>query len=119
VRAKGVRSQFVNRASGSDLQAVGRGLKSCTTEVKSTPAFFVNQRRVMLLDTPGFDDTDKSDFDILEEIAKYLTSTYVSGLLLIQMLIENSDIRKRSYWMGYCTSRASRTEDLGESPNAI
>ena len=38
--------------------------------------------RVFLMDTPGFDDTFKSDTTILREIASWLTDTYSKKLLL-------------------------------------
>lgn len=34
--------------------------------------------RIVLVDTPGFDDTTRSDMEILEIIGKWLTNTYVS-----------------------------------------
>jgi hypothetical protein len=36
------------------------------------PSFFLGDRTINLIDTPGFDDTDKSDVDVLKEIATYL-----------------------------------------------
>ena len=39
-------------------------------------------RRVILIDTPGFDDTNRSDTDILQEISYVLSKTYQSGLKL-------------------------------------
>ena len=37
---------------------------------------------VVLIDTPGFDDTEKSDVEILELLAKNLSLTYEAGKLL-------------------------------------
>jgi predicted GTPase len=37
--------------------------------------FEFDGRRVVLIDTPGFDDTNKSDTDILRMIAHYLAAT--------------------------------------------
>lgn len=66
--------QFINLASGSDLP-VGRGLESCTSEVRTSKPFYLNGRIVTLIDTPGFDDTTRSDTDILSSIAAYLSNT--------------------------------------------
>ena len=66
--------QFVDLASGSSLQ-VGGDLESCTSEVQVTDAFTLDERRVILIDTPGFDDTSRSDTDILELIATFLATT--------------------------------------------
>lgn len=39
-------------------------------------------KTVHLIDTPGFDDTYKSDTDVLKELAYYLAKSYREGLLL-------------------------------------
>lgn len=36
----------------------------------------------MLIDTPGFDDTERSDADVLSEIATWLSESYHHGMLL-------------------------------------
>ncbi|TFY83408.1 hypothetical protein EWM64_g597 [Hericium alpestre] len=68
-------------ASGSHL-GVGFGLESCTSDVQTAQAFELDGRRVMLIDTPGFDDTSKSDTDILKLIASFLQTTYEKGMKL-------------------------------------
>lgn len=75
------KSTFINKASGSTLP-VGRGLESCTSEVRTSRSFVVSGRVVTLIDTPGFDDTSRSDTDILTMIAAYLTKTYEHGARL-------------------------------------
>jgi hypothetical protein len=54
--------------------AVGEGLESCTDAVQVSPTFELRGRRVTLIDTPGFDDTYKSDADILKMIAAFLAT---------------------------------------------
>ena len=66
--------QFINRASGSNLR-VGTGLESCTAEVKLANEFTLDGRAVTLVDTPGFDDTSRSDVDVLKMIAAFLATT--------------------------------------------
>ena len=68
------RLQFINLASGSNL-AVGDDLESCTDKVGFADNFTLDGRPVTLIDTPGFDDTSKSDFDILNMIAAFLAET--------------------------------------------
>ena len=72
-RSSSDRLQFINLASGSSLR-VGMGLESCTAEVKLADKFTLDGRSVTLIDTPGFDDTTKSDSDILEMIAAFLAT---------------------------------------------
>ena len=66
--------QFVNLASGSNLR-IGTGLESRTAEVQLSDEFTLDGRTVTLIDTPGFDDTTKSDTEILEMIAAFLATT--------------------------------------------
>ncbi|KZP22936.1 hypothetical protein FIBSPDRAFT_786634, partial [Athelia psychrophila] len=75
------KSTFINLISGSKLH-VGTGFGSCTSDVEETAPFICEGRSVVLLDTPGFDDTTKSDTDILKMIATFLTCTYAQGATL-------------------------------------
>ena len=54
---------------------VGHDLESCTTELS-----MVKIDDIVLVDTPGFDDTNKTDREILSMIADWLTTTYVYSL---------------------------------------
>lgn len=60
-------SQFISTASGQSF-GIGSDVKSCTKVVQSSAPFVVKGRRVVLIDTPGFDDAIKSDFATLNEI---------------------------------------------------
>ena len=66
--------QFINLASHSSLR-VGMNLGSCTDEVQLADEFTLDGRRLVLIDTPGFDDTTKSDTDVLKMIADFLATT--------------------------------------------
>jgi flagellar biosynthesis GTPase FlhF len=72
------KTTFINLASGSNLR-VGRGLQSCTSIVQVAQPFELDGRSVTLIDTPGFDDTTKSDADILRMIAAFLATAYENG----------------------------------------
>ncbi|KAF9647118.1 hypothetical protein BDM02DRAFT_2815848 [Thelephora ganbajun] len=72
------KTSFINMASGSQFR-VGKNLKSCTTEVQVADVFHIDGRPVVLIDTPGFDDTNLSDAVILERIAAFLAVTYENG----------------------------------------
>ena len=69
-------SQFINTASGSNLR-VGFGLKSCTDNIETSRPFKLGAHTVTLVDTPGFDDTNKSEAEILRIIAFELEKQYV------------------------------------------
>ena len=56
---------------------VGNNLDSCTKAVSYSDLFTVSGRVVQLVDTPGFDDANMSDFDVLKIIAHELQTMYV------------------------------------------
>lgn len=47
-------------------------LGSCTQEVEVGSIFELDGRPVTLIDTPGFDDTNKSDVEVLMVIIAFL-----------------------------------------------
>ena len=66
--------QFINLISGSNF-GVGNGLRSFTNTVEPTHTFHLDDRRVILIDTPGFDDTSLSDTDVLNLVASFLANS--------------------------------------------
>jgi hypothetical protein len=50
------------------------GLESCTAEVQLADRFVLDGRKVILIDTPGFDDTLRSDTEVLKMIAAFLAT---------------------------------------------
>ncbi|KZT63255.1 hypothetical protein DAEQUDRAFT_770777 [Daedalea quercina L-15889] len=88
------KSTFINLVSGSDL-TVNDGLKSCTSDVEFSRSFELAGRSVRLIDTPGFDDTTRSDTEVLKMIAVALSQIYqeghkLSGIIYMQRI---SDFR--------------------------
>jgi predicted GTPase len=68
----------VNQVSKSYLK-VGDDLESCTSKIQVSEEFVLDGRRVVLVDTPGFDDTNKSDTDVLKSIAAFLGESWVKA----------------------------------------
>ncbi|KAI8719933.1 hypothetical protein NCS52_00775600 [Fusarium sp. LHS14.1] len=66
------KSTFISRCTGKDA-TVGHGLHSCKI-------ILGNERRVYLVDTPGFNDTNRPDIDTLRILATYLSASYVNGV---------------------------------------
>jgi len=54
---------------------VGHDLESHTSEIRATRCT-IGKTSIVLVDTPGFDDTKKTDLEILESIADWLRETY-------------------------------------------
>ena len=70
---------MINKLAGKEVVVVGHGLESCTTEIKPVTIQHPTEenRRIILVDTPGFDDTYVDDVEILKSIADWLTQSYV------------------------------------------
>jgi hypothetical protein len=71
--------KFINYLKDKkDYVKVGYELTSCTANLTSVileprkPPKNLNDHRVVVVDTPGFDDTDVGDAEILRRIAKWL-----------------------------------------------
>ncbi|GAB1317169.1 Reticulocyte-binding protein 2 a [Madurella fahalii] len=75
------KSTFISKCCPSAVGSASDGMKSCTQDVKAY-TFNHNAKVIHLLDTPGFDDTYRSDSDVLRDLAYYLTSSYGNGYKL-------------------------------------
>ena len=70
------RLQLINTAAGRTEVVVGYDLKSQTQAVQSIRCRHPDGRRnIVLVDTPGFDDTHMSDAQVLRIIANWLKET--------------------------------------------
>jgi predicted GTPase len=65
------KTTFASLASGQEL-AIGHGLNPCTQDPQAV-GFVLDNRQVILIDTPGFDDTNRNDVEILADIAKWMS----------------------------------------------
>ncbi|KAE8348653.1 P-loop containing nucleoside triphosphate hydrolase protein [Aspergillus coremiiformis] len=73
------KSTFISHFNKDAL--VGDSLVSCTTEVGIHKAH-IGDQRIFLIDTPGFDDSTRSDTDVLIEIADWLRFSYNENIKL-------------------------------------
>ncbi|KAJ5102659.1 P-loop containing nucleoside triphosphate hydrolase protein [Penicillium argentinense] len=88
------KSSFISLCSGKVVK-IGHHLGACTSTV-DVYAYEISPRQtVYLIDTPGFDDTNRSDTAILREIASWLGDSYRNNILLngIIYLHRITDIR--------------------------
>lgn len=79
------KSTLISKASGQSAP-VGDELISCTSKLEMY-SFHSRDRsgrivKVHLIDTPGFDDTNRPDVEILQEIVYWLSSAYDNGFFL-------------------------------------
>jgi len=80
------KTTFISRATGQHDLVIGHGVEACTQDIIPV-TMEMEGRRVTLIDTPGFDDTYKSDADILQLIADYLDTTHQKGILLTGLIL--------------------------------
>ncbi|KAM7183492.1 GTPase IMAP family member 4 [Naviculisporaceae sp. PSN 640] len=97
------KTTFTRLASGRTDLEVGDGLDSCTQDPEAV-RFDLDGRTIVLIDTPGFDDTNRNDVDILEHIAKWLAKQGFSkrqpldGMILLHPITDfhfDSSLEKR------------------------
>ncbi|KIM76639.1 hypothetical protein PILCRDRAFT_77616, partial [Piloderma croceum F 1598] len=97
IGATGVgKSSFINIAVGNNLTTIGHDMRSCTQGVQAVRCMYPENpdRRIVFLDTPGFDDTSRTDTDILIDISEWLKTTYnkrvkLTGLLFLHRISDN------------------------------
>lgn len=94
------KSSFIKRVTGNQGIGIGNGLASRTqclsrslflgscadkgieTEDVKAYSFTSNNVKYTLVDTPGFDDTDREDYDIFQAVVQWMESSYRSGTRL-------------------------------------
>ncbi|KAF9449508.1 hypothetical protein P691DRAFT_703046 [Macrolepiota fuliginosa MF-IS2] len=110
------KSTFIKVATGAEKIQIGDALTSCTQDLQAVRCH--NPSRggdVIFVDTPGFDDTYKSDAQILGEIADWLRETYAAGVKLSGILylhritdnrMTNTLLRNLDMFQNLCGSSA-------------
>ncbi|KAH7925413.1 kinase-like protein [Leucogyrophana mollusca] len=83
------KSSFINAAIRQACAIVGHDLESCTQKVVAftCPHPDGSNRNIVFVDTPGFDDSKRTDYDILRDISKWLEQTYRQGITLTGILL--------------------------------
>ncbi|KAG9602826.1 hypothetical protein KCU86_g1472, partial [Aureobasidium melanogenum] len=74
------KSTFISRVTGGGAK-IGHDLVSCTSQIESFQ-FQYNGAAVHLIDTPGFDDTNRTDSDVLRDIVFWLNAAYKESVKL-------------------------------------
>ncbi|KAF5347284.1 hypothetical protein D9756_009999 [Leucocoprinus leucothites] len=87
------KSTFINLLTESGL-LVGNELESCTDSVHFSSPFTVDGKQVILMDTPGFDDTKTTDSDVLKMIAASLSlcrgnHLKLAGVIYMHRIVDN------------------------------
>jgi len=110
---------FINAVMSKVVAKVGDDYESCTQQVRAYGCIHPDGsgRKVIIVDTPGFDDTYKFDFDVLRDLAKWLAKTYrkkitLSGILHFHSIEETrfrgSSIKSLKMFQALCGENALR-----------
>jgi len=62
---------------GKPVAYVNHSVESCTQEVQAFARLHPDDsgRKIVLIDTPGFDDSGRTDYEILKTITEWLVKT--------------------------------------------
>jgi len=88
------KSSFISLLCNAKID-IGHNLESCTVEVEIYACDMYPERTIYFIDTPGFDDTNRSDTEVLRELANWLTKSYSDSIKLNGILYFHriSDVR--------------------------
>jgi hypothetical protein len=69
--------QFIDLLTGQKGKRAGNSLKSVTADIQATRVRHprTGASNIVLVDTPGFDDTNRTDMEILAMISDWLEKT--------------------------------------------
>jgi len=78
------KSTFINVAAQREVAPVGNDLESCTSTIQPIIVPYPGDptRRIIFVDTPGFDDTYVDDTEILRRIAVWMAHSYNENMKL-------------------------------------
>ncbi|KAF9032981.1 P-loop containing nucleoside triphosphate hydrolase protein [Panaeolus papilionaceus] len=86
------KSTFIKNATGYNL-TIGDDLESCTSEIHIIRVQS-GDSKIYIVDTPGFNDTNKSDLEIFKLISEWLrqrftNQVYLAGLIYLHRISDN------------------------------
>ncbi|KAH6905904.1 P-loop containing nucleoside triphosphate hydrolase protein [Coprinopsis sp. MPI-PUGE-AT-0042] len=97
------KSTFIKEYTGNQDVEVGHQLQSCTRDVSwyqaTVPRRFprLAGRRLILVDTPGFDDTYADDSEILKRVSAWLAQSYNKQMHIAGVIYMNDISQKRMF----------------------
>ncbi|KAF9004205.1 P-loop containing nucleoside triphosphate hydrolase protein [Cyathus striatus] len=78
------KSTFINSLFGEDVTTVGHELRSCTSNLKHIvrPLPTDPARRLVIVDTPGFNNTYEDEEEVLKRVSVWLAASYMADMKL-------------------------------------
>ncbi|KZP32134.1 hypothetical protein FIBSPDRAFT_1037208 [Athelia psychrophila] len=89
------KSTFIEYATQQAGESVGHSLESKTSEIRAVRCQHLRDHEsVIFVDTPGFDDTHRSDIEILSQIAGWFVKAYkqkvpISAIIYLHRISDN------------------------------
>lgn len=93
------KSSFIKKLTGDPEIKIGRGLKSCTQEIQPARMSYIDEEtkkeyEIYLIDTPGYDDTNRTDTETLKTFVKWLelkevADVKLSGLIYLHRITDD------------------------------
>jgi len=90
------KSNIIDTLADQPGRRASSRLELCTTEVRAVRLYNhpVHGDRLVLVDTPGFDDTNKSDLEILQIVSDWLQNIYeknikLAGIMYLHRITDN------------------------------
>ncbi|KAJ5649331.1 uncharacterized protein N7484_003054 [Penicillium longicatenatum] len=115
------KSTFIQTASQSPEVVVGHSLESCTSEMRGYTLHYKGYN-INLIDTPGFNDTNKSETEVLRDIAEWLRGSYecqqkLHGVIYLHSInnprMEGSALRNLRMFRQLCGEEPLKNVILG------
>jgi hypothetical protein len=75
------KSSFISLLCDTKIK-IGHNLHACTNQADIHACKIYPEQAIYLIDTPGFDDTHRSDTEILRELARWLKDSYNNNIKL-------------------------------------
>ncbi|EMD33877.1 hypothetical protein CERSUDRAFT_159133 [Gelatoporia subvermispora B] len=114
------KTSFINHASGSQLRT-NSGLMSCTDQIQIAGPFTLDEYSITLVDTPGFNDTVRSDAQILGLISDFVVAEYergyrFTGILYFHRISDNriggAALRNFRFFRALCGNHALKSSAI-------
>lgn len=91
------KSSFISKLLEEDVDIIGHNLTSYTMDADFFMLEYEGDRRVFLMDTPGFDDTYRSNAEVLRDIAFVLAEVY-RHKFSVAGVVYTPDNRQSTFW---------------------
>jgi len=121
---RNIHKKIIDTLTGEQGQRAGESFTSVTRDLEASRILDHDKygSRIVLLDTPGFDDTERTDEEILRLIGEWLQTTYVESNPRVPYYPNDHicvDTRKKYYCRELCMCNESLIRGCPQHPTGI